>query len=325
MSQDYLDSQASIIERRSSAPSAILDSHEDSDDDRLANYSAHVQRHLSTVSQMYLPRGHEYYPQERIPPTGPEAQQPFILATLNNDYVDEDDDENNRVHNRVSILTSVCPPITEETDEEFKGKKLNKKTRRILFIIEPILCGFLLFPMIVLFWQCGWNLNTIFLNYFNQFSTNLTLNEITTDNAVSYEWKLLVFPYLITQCILLLYYLCQNNIYNYLKQRHWVVENLLLKLHIFILATLYIIQWQILWTIWDYFIPHEWYFELTLSLTSLFAFIVFNGHLSDLVCAPFLFSYDSIEYSIHFGCPLLTREVSLIYFILFNNNNNNKF
>ncbi len=69
-----------------------------------------------------------------------------------------------------------------------------------------------------------------------------------------------------------------------------------------------------LWTIWQEFITHEWYFELTLSLTALFAVIVFNGHLSDLVCSPFLFSYDSIEYCIHFGCPLLTRDVGLYFF-----------
>ncbi|CAF4583562.1 unnamed protein product, partial [Rotaria magnacalcarata] len=58
-----------------------------------------------------------------------------------------------------------------------------------------------------------------------------------------------------------------------------------------------------LWTIWDQFTPHEWYFEFTLSLTSLFSLIVFIGHLSDLVCSPFLFSYDSIEFNIQFGCP----------------------
>jgi len=64
-----------------------------------------------------------------------------------------------------------------------------------------------------------------------------------------------------------------------------------------------------LWTMWDEYIPHDWYFELSLSFMALFAFIVVNGHLSDLVCSPFLFSYDSIEYCIHFGYPLLTKDM----------------
>jgi hypothetical protein len=289
MSEDYPCISPSIIQRTSSVPSVILHAQEDSDDDHLASYAAHAHRHLSTVAQICLPRGHEYYPQKRVPPTGPEARQPFILKSV------EDDQQT-----RSSIITPVYRK---------KEKKLDKKTRRILFFSESIIGGLILFPIIALFWESGWNLVYILLNILNKLPPDFRSEDIPP-----YTWQSLIFPYLIVQILLLLYYLCQNSIYNFLKDQNWIIKGLLLKFHIFLLATIYIIQWLMLWTIWDESIPHEWYFELTLSLTALFAVIVFNGHLSDLVCSPFLFSYDSIEYCIHFGCPLLTRKVGLLHF-----------
>jgi hypothetical protein len=293
MSQDYLRRQPSIIERIFSVPSVILDSNEDTDDNHRVNDSADAKHHLSTVSQIYLPSGHEYYPQQRVPPTGPEAQQPVILKPV-------EDDQYPSERRRSSIVT----PLYRK-----KGEKLNKKTRRIFFFIEPIIGGLILFPIIALFWESGWNLVHIILNLLNKLPSDFNAKD-----TPSYTWQSLVCPYLIVQFLLLLYYLCQNLIYNFLTDQKWIIQILLLEFHIFVLATIYVIQWEMLWTIWDEYIPHEWYFELTLSLTALFAFIVFNGHLSDLVCSPFLFSYDSIEYCIHFGCPLLTRDVGLILF-----------
>jgi hypothetical protein len=38
---------------------------------------------------------------------------------------------------------------------------------RILFIVERIIIGLILFPIVVLFWQCGWNLVLILLNFIN--------------------------------------------------------------------------------------------------------------------------------------------------------------
>jgi hypothetical protein len=292
MSQDYLRRQVSLNQRTSTISNVVIRAHDENNNNRVSG-CINAQRQLSAVSQMYLPNGADYYPQDRLPPTGPEAQQPFLLTTI------EDDQNLNGESSRVSIITRAYSSKDEEIDE---GKQLTKQARRILFIIEPIIGGFIFFPVIALFWQCGWNLIGTILE---------DLNEIPSENSELYSWKILLIPYVIVQIILLLFYLCQNLIYNFLKKRFWIIENLLLKFHIFILSTCYIIQWKILWTIWDEFISHEWYFELTLSLTALFAFMVFNGHLSDLVCSPFLFSYDSIEYSIHFGCPLLTKEVSL--------------
>jgi hypothetical protein len=301
MSQDYLRRQASIIQRNSVISNVVIRAHDENNNSRISG-CINSQRQLSAVSQIYLPNGGDYYPQDRLPPTGPEVQQPFIITTL------EDDPNADGEPSRVSIITRAYSPKDEEVEE---GPRLTKTTRRILFIIEPILGGFIFFPMIVLFWQCGWNLITAILEH---------LNEIKSGDSTLYTWKTFVIPYIIVQIILLLFYLCQNLIYDFLKRRSWIVQNLLLKLHIFILSTCYIIQWKVLWTIWDEFVSHEWYFELTLSLTALFAFIVFNGHLSDLVCSPFLFGYDSIEYSIHFGCPLLTKEVSFYTKIFFQGN-----
>jgi hypothetical protein len=307
MSQDYILRQATSILRTSTIPPVIIRAHEELDNRHRLSSCINSQRQLSTISQIYLPRGSEYYPQEHVPPTGPEAQQPFLLTTF-------EDDETTGEQNRFSVITSLYQTTGDETDEEYKGKKLNKKTRRILYIIEPIISGLILFPIIALFWQCGWNLAVLVLTHLSKPKPHFHVNETIQEDSEPYKWQALVFPYLIAQFILLLYYLGQDRIYNFLKNQKWIIKTLLLKLHIFILVTTYIIQWKPLWTIWDQCISHEWYFELALSLTSLFALIVFNGHLSDLVCSPFLFSYDSIEYCIHFGCPLLTREVSFILF-----------
>jgi hypothetical protein len=279
MSQNYLRRKTTLGQRTSSVSTVVIRA-PPTNNNRISRF-VNAQRQLSALSQIYLPTGADYYPQGRLPPTGPESQQPFILATL-----EEEDQNLNGEPSRISIITPVYSP-------EDEGKQLTETARRILFIMEPILGGFIFFPIIALFWQCGWNLIATILEYSNGIKSKLFI------------------PYLIVQIILLLFYLCQNLIYNFLKTRSWIIENLLLKFHIFILSTCYIIQWKLIWTIWDEFISHEWYFELTLSLTALFAFMVFNGHLSDLVCAPFLFSYDSIEYSIQFGCSLLTKDVSL--------------
>jgi len=308
MSQDYLRRKTSIVQRTASISSVVLHPHEESDNNHDAIYPTSVTRRLSNVSQVYIPRGRDYYPQERIPPTGPEAQKPFILTTV-------EDDPSSREQNGLSIQNSASQLINGDIDHPIsQGKRIYKRTRRILFFTEPIIGGVILFPIIALFWESGWNLVTIFLNILNKLPPHFHSKKTIQEDTPTYTWQSLVYPYLIVQILLLFYYLCQNIIYNFLNNQNWIIKSLLLKFHIFILATIYIIQWQMLWTIWDEFITHEWYSELTLSLTALFAVIVFNGHLSDLVCSPFLFSYDLIEYCIHFGCPLLTRKVGLLHF-----------
>lgn len=273
---------------------------------RLSN-TLNGQRRYSTISQLWLPYGNEYHPQDYVPPSGPEAPQTLFLGDAHDPS------------RRISIFHR--PTVIEEEEEE-EEVKLGKKEKKVLFIIEPLVSGLILFPILVLFWECGWNLVLIMLNVLNGFPSNLFLTEITQEDFQVYSWESLVIPYLIVQLILLLYYLLQEMIYEFLSHRHWLIQSLILKCHIFVLASCYIVQWEMLWTIWDQFTPLEWYFELTVSVGSIFALIVFIGHLSDIVCSPFIYSYDSIEYSVHFGCPLLTREmkrwkINLINYILY--------
>ncbi|CAF1166083.1 unnamed protein product, partial [Rotaria sordida] len=301
MSQNYHRKQGQSGRRKSTTFPVIIVEQEELDNGRRLSVCPNYQRRLSNVSQLYLPNGSEYHPQERIPPSGLEHQTTFLLTRDEND--NNENNENNENERRLSIIDRYHSTDHQLTIDQYKE---NKYKKRILFIIEPILTAFLLFPILVLFWETGWNLILIFLNVLNKFSPNLHLSEITQEDFESYTWESLVYPYLVVQILLLCFYIFQDLIYNYCKKQKWIIKTILLKFHIFIIGTIYIVQWEMIWTIWDQFTPHEWYFEFTLSLLSLFALIVFIGHLSDLICSPFLVSYDSIEYCIQFGCPLLT-------------------
>jgi hypothetical protein len=309
MSQHYQRRQVSINRRKSTTAPVFIREQQEINNGHLLSTSFNVQRRLSTVSQIYLPHGLDYHPQSHVPPSGPEAQRTIFLPRF-------DDDQTTGEQRRLSVISRIYQPIEDENFDQYEEKSITTK-QKILFILEPIISGLILFPILVLFWECGWNLILIFLNRLNEFPANLHLDETTQEAFESYTWQSLIFPYLVAQFLLLLYYLGQNLIYNFLKDQNWIIKGLLLKFHALGLAIIYIIQWEMLWTIWDQFTPHEWYFEFTLSVASMFALIVFIGHISDLVCSPFIFSYDSIEYCIHFGCPLLTREVSLIPFCSF--------
>jgi hypothetical protein len=195
----------------------------------------------------------------------------------------------------------------EEDVAERKGCHL------LLFIVEPVLIAFLLFPILVLFWDCGWNLVVILLNSLNDFPLSLHLGRNTDEEFGDYSSQSLIIPYVIVQVLLLVFYFGQDVFYTFLKRQHVIVELVLLKCHILMLVSIYIVQWEMIWTIWDQYTPHEWYFELLLSLTSLFALISSNGNWKNLVCSPFLVSYDSIEYCVQFSCSLLTRHVSIFF------------
>ena len=300
MDENSLHGLERVTQRSSSIPPNFSNAGGNYNED----YHTHVRRRVSTISQMYLPNGNEYYPQKRLPPTGPEGPQSFLFETVNDGSI-------TGIRRQASIVTPISPK---------EEKYLDKRTRQILFLLEPILSGVILFPIIVLFWEAGWNLAIIVLDSLNNSPNDSNSSLIFDEDTPTYTWQSLICPYFIVQLILLAYYLCQDLIYDFLKTKKWFLQVILLKCHIGLLATLYIIQWVMLWTMWDEYIPHDWYFELSLSFMALFAFIVVNGHLSDLVCSPFLFSYDSIEYCIHFGCPLLTREmkqwkINLINFV----------
>ena len=307
MTQNYQRRQVSSGRRQSTTLPVFLQDLEEHNLGRRLSTTANLQRRLSTVSQLYLPHGDEYHPQAHVPPTGIEAPQSFLATSVSDDGIGIPSGR------RLSTISHRFMPVTDDAIDAGKESDTGKSSKRqqtLLFAFEPLLSAFVLFPILVLFWECGWNLVLILLNQLNGFNLDLHLYETNQEDFESYTAVSLWIPYLIAQIILLVYYLGQDVIYNFLRNRHWLLRAVLLKLHIFILASAYVVQWEMLWTIWDQFTPHEPHFEFAISVMSLLALIVFVGHLSDLVFAPFVISFDSIEYCIFFGCPLLTREVS---------------
>ena len=292
----------------------LLNSRNDEKEEtRSRNGSINTQHRPPTSSQIYIPFGDQYKIQARAPPTGVEFQQQFVLKRV--EEAAEPIDQR-----QLSIISEDYCPIDDEenartdliNEDNMKRKRKTKCHRQILFIVEPIFAGLILLPIIALFWDCGWNLVWIFLEELNGNPSTLKLNMINDDKTSNYSVSSLLVPYFIVQIMILIFHLRQDFFYNFFKKQTRIVRKVLLKCHIFVLVSLYIIQWQMLWTVWDEYTPHEWYFELVLSISSLLTLIVIIGHLSDLICAPFLISYDSIEYCLHHGCPLLTREVSLL-------------
>ncbi|CAF4432737.1 unnamed protein product, partial [Adineta steineri] len=47
---------------------------------------------------------------------------------------------------------------------------------------------------------------------------------------------------------------------------------------------------------------------LIISIAAVLATITVTGHLCDLVCSPFIISYDSIEYNIRIETPFITEK-----------------
>ena len=207
-------------------------------------------------------------------------------------------------------LTQIISIVDQNQNEENlikpKGRYL------VLFILEPILTGCLLFPLLVLFWDCGWNLAVTMLNSFNDYPLTFNLDgENYTDYGYGdYSPQSLIVSYVIAEIVLLILYLSQDLFYNFLHRQHQIVAMILMKIHILILASFYIVQWEMIWTILDQYTPDDWEFMMVLSLASIFVLIGVTGTLSDLVCSPLVISYDSIEYCIQFECPLTLEHVS---------------
>ncbi|CAF0761712.1 unnamed protein product [Adineta steineri] len=204
---------------------------------------------------------------------------------------------------------SINSQVSHSFEKDFVEKKPKEHHRRVLFIMEPIIIGLILFPIIILFWQCGWNVIFVLLNSVNRYPPSASQQYLGTE-----ESKILtnILSLNGSQKVLEKEYLSKFD-----KQKpSKLAKNSQIK------ASIYIIQWEMIWTMWDQYTSDEWDFELLLSLTFLFVLIIFTGHLSDLVCAPFLISYDSIEYCLLSSCPLLTRQmkqwkINLINFILY--------
>ncbi|CAM4814282.1 unnamed protein product [Rotaria magnacalcarata] len=284
MTQNYQRKHVQSSRRKSTTFPIFVYEEEQINNNRRLSVCPNFQRRLSTISQLYLPNGNEYHLQERMPPTGLEYQQNIIstIATTTN----ENENETIDGERRLSIITKYS--LNNNQINDVDQYEINNK--KLLFIIEPMITGLLLFPILVLFWETGWNLSLIFLNVINKFSSDLHLDEFTQEDFESYTWQSLFFSYLVVEILLLVLYMLQDFIYNNLKNKNSLIKILILKFHIFLLSTIYIVQWEMLWTIWDQFTPHE--------------------------------CYDSIEFNIQFGCPLLTRQmkqwkINLINFILY--------
>ncbi|CAF3685682.1 unnamed protein product [Rotaria sp. Silwood1] len=251
------------------------------------------QRRLSIVSKHF---DNEYQNQQQVQIIGSELSQPLSNA----------DGSTNR-RRLTQIISLVDDNNNKENVVKLKGRYL------LLFIVEPILIGCLLFPLLVLFWDCGWNLTVTMLNSLNGFplTYNLDGQNYTDDEYGNYSPQSLIVPYVIVEILLLIFYLGQDLFYDFFKRQHTLIEMILLKIHMLILSFMYIVQWEMIWTILDQYTPQEWTFTMILSLASLFVLIIITGTLSDLVCSPFVVSYDSIEYCVRFECPLVTEHVSI--------------
>jgi hypothetical protein len=276
---------------------------------RRLSASVSVRQQYPTITQLNLPYGEEYRSQARVPPAGADFQRQRV-------YNPVEDSPEPVIQRRLSVLSEAFYPVEDEErrpestiSETLIQTESDKRHRRTLFILEPMIAGLILLPIITLCWECGWNLVWTLLNIINGYPSS-------DGELHPYSLRSLLIPYFIVKILLLIFYFGQDFFYNFLKRKNHIARNFLLKCHIFLLTSIYIVQWEMLWVVWDQYTPRDWYFELVISLTSLFSLIVLIGHLSDLVCAPFLVSYDSIEYCIHFGCPLLIRQVSFFFILI---------
>ncbi|CAF3826985.1 unnamed protein product [Adineta steineri] len=271
---------------------------------RRLSVSSNNHRRFSIISKNF---DNEYSNQQQIQVIDSELSQPLP----NSDGI------TNR-HRLTQIISIVDNNNNEENTVKPKGLYL------LLFIIEPILTSCLLFPILVLFWDCGWNLIVTMLNSLNDYALTYNLDglDYTDYGYGDYSPQSLIISYIVDEILLLILYLSQDLFYDFLKKQKSIIRMILIKIHILILSFLYIIQWEMIWTILDQYTPLDWPFMMIFSIASVFILIVITGTLSDLVCSPFVVSYDSIEYCIQFECPLLTEhmnrwKINLMNFLLY--------
>ncbi|UJR23408.1 hypothetical protein I4U23_026415 [Adineta vaga] len=183
-------------------------------------------------------------------------------------------------------------PIPSDDDDE---PTIEIRTKSILFFIfQPLVAGLLVFPLLILFWQAGWNFMVEWL---------LT--------PTGKHWIVLPLLYVLAQCIFLAVYLSQDRLYDFLhKQKSKLFIAIILQLHTLMTSSTYIIQWVSMWTLWDRYTSGDWLLMLIVSIAAILAVIITMGHPCDLVCAPFILSYDSIEYNIRIGTPFQTEKIS---------------
>ena len=68
-----------------------------------------------------------------------------------------------------------------------------------------------------------------------------------------------------------------------------------------------------MWTMWDRYTSNDWIIMLLISIIAILSIILLTGQSCDLVCAPFVISYDAIEYNVQIGRALQTEKVNLFF------------
>ena len=145
----------------------------------------------------------------------------------------------------------------------------------------------------ILFWQSGWNFVAEWLN-----------------SPLGQRLALLLPMYVVPQLLLLFIYVNQDRLYDFLrKQQSKYVTRIILQLHSLFTAVNYVVQWVALWTLLDRYTSDDSLVMVLTSIIAILSIIVLTGHCCDLVCSPFLLSYDSIEYNVRIGTAFITEKV----------------
>jgi hypothetical protein len=200
------------------------------------------------------------------------------------------------------LLTKLIPldesalPTTGDVISSVHSDEIihsSNKRRTIFFICEPIIAGLFIFPLLIMFWQSGWNFMVGWL-----------------DTPLSQRRATLLSMYVLSQFLFLFIYLHQDRLYFLLvKQESKFYSFIILQFHSLFTAFNYIIQWVTMWTLWDWYTSDDWLIMLLISIIAILTVIILTGHPCDLVCAPFVISYDSTEYNVRIGTPFVTEKV----------------
>ncbi|CAF1426292.1 unnamed protein product, partial [Rotaria sordida] len=117
--------------------------------------------------------------------------------------------------------------------------------------------------------------------------------------------------YVFSQLILFFIYTNQDRLYDYFIQAESKFFSVIfLQCHTLVTALNYLIQWVSMWTLLDNYTTDDCILMLTISIASILAIIVLTGHSHDLVCSPFIISYDSIEYNVRIETSFITEKMN---------------
>jgi hypothetical protein len=131
------------------------------------------------------------------------------------------------------------------------------------------------------------------------------------DSSLGQHLTLLLSLYFLSQLLLLFIYINQDRLYDFLvRQESKFFASIILQLHSLITATNYVVQWVTIWTLLDRYTSNDCLIMLLISIIAILSIIVLTGHPCDLVCAPFVISYDSVEYNVRIGTSFITEKVN---------------